>query len=137
MDSLILLLQSILTSQAVLEFRPAYKEALAVSSYAGMFTGAIIWGLSADLIGRKLAFNVSLFICSFFCMISGAAPSWPALSLFQALTGFGGGGNLILDTTLFLEYLPSKKQWALTLLAGSWGIGQTVAALIAWGFMCR
>ena len=37
-----------------------------------------------------------------------------------------GGGNLILDTTVFLEYLPSNKQWLLTLLACWWGIGQMV-----------
>ena len=42
--------------------------------------------------------------------------------------------KLVLDTTVFLEYLPSNKQWLLTLLAGWWGVGQTVAGLVAWGF---
>ena len=27
------------------------------------------------------------------------------------------GGNLVLDTAVFLEYLPSKDQWLLTLMA--------------------
>jgi hypothetical protein len=80
----------------------------------GMLFGALFWGLSADIIGRRFAFNVSLFICSIFATVAGAAPNWIALCVFIALLGFGGGGNLILDTTVFLEYLPSDKQWVLS-----------------------
>jgi MFS family permease len=80
----------------------------------GMLFGALFWGLSADIIGRRLCFNVSLFICSIFATVAGAAPNWIALSVFIAFLGFGGGGNLILDTTVFLEYLPSDKQWVLS-----------------------
>lgn len=62
-------------------------------------------------------------------------PNWPSLGLFIALLGFGGGGNLVMDTTVFLEYLPGHKQWLLTFLACWWGVGQAVAGFIAWGFM--
>jgi MFS family permease len=79
-----------------------------------MLLGALFWGLSADVIGRRFAFNVSLFLCSAFTIIAGAAPNWVALSVFIALLGFGGGGNLIMDTTVFIEYLPSHKQWVLS-----------------------
>jgi hypothetical protein len=47
---------------------------------------------------------------------------------------FGGGGNRVLDTTVFLEYLPSNKQYVLTLLATWWGIGQTFTGFMAWAF---
>ena len=79
-----------------------------------MFTGALFWGMSGDIIGRRFAFNVSLFLCSAFTIIAGAAPNWVSLAVFIGLLGFGGGGNLILDTTVFIEYLPSKKQWVLS-----------------------
>lgn len=115
-DSLLLLLQSIIASSAALELNAAYSRALTIAVYVGMLTGAIFWGLSADIIGRKIAFNVSLFICSVAVIVAGAAPSWTSLAFFIAMTGFGGGGNLILDTTVFLEYLPSNKQWVLSLL---------------------
>ncbi|KAL7783848.1 MFS general substrate transporter [Trichoderma ceciliae] len=135
-DSMILLFQSIISAQAYLEFgQKGYANALTIAVYVGMLTGAIFWGFSADVIGRKWAFNVTLFICSGSCIIAGAMPSWPTLSLFIALLGFGGGGNLILDTTVFLEYLPSNKQWLLTFLAAWWGFGQAIAGFIAWGFM--
>ncbi|RDW65046.1 putative synaptic vesicle transporter SV2 [Coleophoma cylindrospora] len=134
-DSLLLLLQSIIASAATLEFNAAYPRALTIAVYVGMLVGAIFWGLSADIIGRKIAFNVSLFICSIAVIVAGAAPSWKSLAFFIAMTGFGGGGNLILDTTVFLEYLPSNKQWVLTWLAAWWGLGQAIAGFIAWGFL--
>jgi MFS family permease len=113
-DSLLLLLQSVIATPAGNEFQPAYSRALTISVYVGMLLGAIFWGLSADIIGRRFAFNVSLFICSIFSTVAGAAPNWISLCVFIALLGFGGGGNLILDTTVFLEYLPSNKQWILS-----------------------
>lgn len=87
-----------------------------------MLTGALFWGLSADIIGRKTAFNVSLLICSIFAIVAGASPNWEVLGLFVCLSAFGAGGNLVLDTAVFLEYLPSYRQWMLTLMAAWWGI---------------
>ncbi|CZT07596.1 related to synaptic vesicle transporter SV2 (major facilitator superfamily) [Rhynchosporium agropyri] len=40
-----------------------------------------------------------------------------------------------MDTTVFIEYLPSDKQWVLTWLASWWGLGQAIAGFIAWGFL--
>lgn len=100
-----------------------------------MLTGALFWGLSADMVGRRYAFNLSLFICSVAAIIAGAMPNWAGLGVFVALVGFGAGGNLIMDTTVFLEYLPGDKQWVLTFLACWWGLGQAVTGFIAWGFL--
>lgn len=135
-DSLIILLQSIIAGQAAKEFNPAYPKALTIAVYVGMFIGALFWGISADVIGRRFAFNTSLFFCSIAGIVSGAAPNWISLAFFISLVGFGGGGNLVLDTTVFLEYLPSSKQWVLTWLAAWWGLGSTVAGLVAWPLMC-
>ena len=135
-DSLILLFQSIVREQSYREFgEKGYNNGLTVAVYTGMLGGAIFWGLSADIIGRKYAFNISLFICSASCILAGAMPNWASLGVFIALLGFGGGGNLIMDTTVFLEYLPSNKQWLVTFLAAWWGLGQTIAGFIAWGFL--
>ncbi|KAK6845314.1 hypothetical protein PG995_015424 [Apiospora arundinis] len=136
-DSLILLLQSVISTQAFWEFgEKGYSAGLTVAVYVGMLTGAIFWGMSADIIGRKWAFNISLFICSSAAIVAGAAPNWPSLGFFIALVGFGGGGNLILDTTVFLEYLPSNKQWVLTLMACWWGVGTGHYWLYCLGWNC-
>ncbi|KUI59358.1 hypothetical protein VP1G_06618 [Cytospora mali] len=135
-DSLVLLLQSIVSTQAFMEVGGnGYDRALTIAVYVGMLAGAIFWGLSADIVGRRYAFNISLFICSVSAIIAGAMPNWASLGFFIALVGFGAGGNLILDTTVFLEYLPSHKQWVLTFLACWWGLGQAITGFIAWGFM--
>ncbi|QDS76817.1 hypothetical protein FKW77_002728 [Venturia effusa] len=134
-DSLILLIQSIIATSAGNEFNPSYPKGLTIAAYVGMLVGALWWGLSADIIGRKFAFNVSLMISSIFAIVAGASPNWPVLGLFVSLAAFGAGGNLVLDTTVFLEYLPSRQQWLLTLMAAWWGVGQLIAGLFAWAFI--
>ncbi|KAI1098805.1 MFS general substrate transporter [Jackrogersella minutella] len=135
-DSLVLLLQSNIAGPAFKEFgEVGYVNAQTVATYVGMLIGALFWGMSADIIGRRWAFNISLFISSIATIVSGAAPNWASLGFFISMVGFGAGGNLILDTTVFLEYLPSNKQWALTFLACWWGIGQAVTGFICWGFL--
>src|SRR5258708_881864 len=120
-DSLLLLVQSIIASDAAKEFNPGYPKGLTIAVYVGMLVGALFWGLSADIIGRRFAFNCSLMISSIFAILAGSAPNWVVLGLWVCLSAFGSGGNLVLDTTFFLEYLPSKKQWLLTLMACWWG----------------
>lgn len=134
-DSLILLIQSIIAGQAAYEFSPGFEYGLTVAAYVGMLVGALFWGLSADLIGRKYAFNISLLLSSVFCIVAGASNSWILLGFFVCMTAFGSGGNLVLDTAVFLEYLPSKDQWLLTLMASWWGVGQLIAGLFAWAYM--
>jgi MFS family permease len=129
---LILLIQSIVATSAVNEFHPSYSEGLTIAVYVGMLIGALFWGLSADIIGRKFAFNASLMLSSVFCLVAGASPNWVVLGLFVSLAAFGAGGNLVLDTTVFLEYLPSKQQWLLTLMAAWWGGRNSFDCSIVW-----
>ena len=128
-------MQSIVATQAAYEFNPSFPKGLTIAVYVGMLVGALFWGLSADVIGRKFAFNTSLLVCSVFAIVAGASPDWIVLGLFTCLAAFGAGGNLVLDTAVFLEYLPSQQQWLLTLMAAWWGVGQLVAGLFAWAFL--
>jgi MFS family permease len=126
---------SIAANQVVLEYQPPFTRGAQLAFYIGMLVGALFWGITADIVGRKWAFNFSLLISAVFAIAAGGASSYVGWASLVAVSAFGSGGNLVLDTTVFLEYLPSNKQWLLTLLAGWWGVGQTVAGLIAWGFM--
>lgn len=133
---MILLLQSVISTQAYYEFGAGYfKKALTLAVYVGMLLGALFWGFSSDIVGRRLAFNVTLAIASIAALIGGAVNNWVALSLMIALVGFGAGGNLILDTAVFLEYIPGKYQYLITLMALFWGLGQAVVALFALAFL--
>ncbi|KAJ5129080.1 membrane transporter [Penicillium atrosanguineum] len=134
-DSLLLFLMSISADQVVAQYPPKFTRGAQLGFYLALLVGALFWGSTADIIGRKWAFNFSLLISAIFAITAGAAPSYASWATMVAISAFGSGGNLVLDTTVFLEYLPSNKQWLLTLLAGWWGVGQTVAGLIAWPFM--
>ena len=75
---------------------------------------ALVWGFGADLIGRRLAFNLSLLLSAIFTIITGMMGNMASYCLFVLLSSFAAGGNLVLDTCVFLEYLPHKDQWLLT-----------------------
>ncbi|TEA10233.1 MFS siderochrome iron transporter 1 [Colletotrichum sidae] len=118
-DSLIALVQSVTNAGAFLELASpsAYANTGTVSLYVGLLVGAVFWGFGADIVGRKLAFNVTLLVTSVATVAAGASPNLPAWGFFTALAAFGAGGNLVLDPTVFLEFLPGDKQWAVTALA--------------------
>lgn len=44
---------------------------LSSSFNAGLCAGAFVWGVLIDVIGRKWAFNISLFVTSFFGLLVG------------------------------------------------------------------
>lgn len=87
---------------------------------------------------RRLAWNCTLLVGGIFGLVAGAAPNFTVFCVFIALLGFGVGGNLPVDGTMFIEFLPGAKQWLLTLLSAWWAIGQVVGTLVGvsltWAF---
>lgn len=113
-----------------------YTFPVSAIAYAiGMIAGGLFWGFGADLIGRKLAFNLSLLLSAVFAILAGAMNSMATYCIFVALSASAAGGNLVLDTCVFLEYLPHKDQWLLTFFALFWGVGQTVAVGLSYAFL--
>ncbi|TPX31437.1 hypothetical protein SmJEL517_g05238 [Synchytrium microbalum] len=105
------------------------------SSFLGMLIGAGSFGILADIIGRRTAFNATLFLTCVFAFGSGLAPSFAALCGLLASMGFGIGGNLPVDGTLFLEFMPTEQQKLLTLLSVFWPVGQVATSLSGWFLM--
>ena len=110
-------------------------QGVALASQVGLLVGAAVWGLTADVIGRKLAFNTSLFICAFFVLIAGAMPNYISFAAMVAIYSAGAGGNYILDATNFLEFLPTSHAWLVTFMAVWWAVGYTITGLFAWAYM--
>jgi len=52
--------------------------------------------------GRRLAFNATLFLAGVFGIAAGAAPTWIGACALYACIGLGVGGNLPVDGALFL-----------------------------------
>ncbi|KAI8813352.1 major facilitator superfamily domain-containing protein [Cladochytrium replicatum] len=107
------------------------------SAFVGMIFGASIWGALSDVIGRKPAFNTTLFITSACVTIATFAPSFPILCLCFALLGSGVGGNLPVDGAIFLEFVPKSSQNLLTLLSLFWPVGQLVTSILGWQLIPR
>jgi hypothetical protein len=77
-----------------------------LSLFIGLCIGASFWGIISDVIGRRLAFNFTLFIAGIFGVAAGAAPNWIGVCALYACLGLGVGGSLPVDGALFLEFLP-------------------------------
>ncbi|EMG49275.1 SPAPB1E7.08c Uncharacterized MFS-type transporter PB1E7.08c [Candida maltosa Xu316] len=108
---------------------------LMLAQNLGLLAGALFWSLSSDIIGRRWAFNLTFLITGIWATVAGSAPNFAALCCFEAFWSFGVGGNLPVDSAIFLEALPSSYQWLLTVMSGWWAIGQIIANLISWGLI--
>lgn len=51
-------------SQVSLELNPVRVEYASLALYVGLILGAATWGVMADVIGRRLSFNVRTFFVS-------------------------------------------------------------------------
>ncbi|KAH6894047.1 MFS general substrate transporter [Coprinopsis sp. MPI-PUGE-AT-0042] len=98
----------------------------------GLLLGAAFWGIGADIWGRKISFNITLLIVGVFAMAAGGSPNYVALTSFAAVWSIGVGGNLPVDSAIFLEFIPASHQYLLTVLSIWWAFGQLIGSLIAW-----
>ena len=109
---------------------------IVTATFVGMLAGAWFWGTLSDYIGRRLGFQLTVLIFALFGLASAFAPSETWLAVLRALTGFGLGGALPLDFSLFAEYLPKRDRGRnLVLLESFWALGTLVAAALAWAIV--
>jgi putative MFS transporter len=103
------------------------------ATFAGMLVGAWFWGTISDHIGRRMGFQVTVLIFALFGLLSAFAPSWEWLLVLRFLTGFGLGGALPLDFSLYAEFLPTENRGRnLVILESFWALGTIIAAGLAW-----
>ncbi|QVM09181.1 hypothetical protein D8B26_003846 [Coccidioides posadasii str. Silveira] len=44
--------------------------------FIGLCIGAVVWGTASDIIGRRLAFNMTLLLCGVFGLAAGGGSTW-------------------------------------------------------------
>ena len=82
--------------------------------------GAVFWGVGSDVWGRKqvlsleemsliechgnrrISFNITLFMVGAFATAAGGSPNHIALIALAAVWSIGVGGNLPVDSSIFL-----------------------------------
>ncbi|KAF2825030.1 MFS general substrate transporter [Ophiobolus disseminans] len=101
---------------------------------AGLAIGALGFGLAVDIIGRKWAFNLTCLITSIFGLLLAAPKNnYGAICGIYFLASLGLGGNIPIDATIALEFLPQSRRFLVALLSMWQPIGVTVASGIAYG----
>ncbi|KAI0754770.1 MFS general substrate transporter [Daedaleopsis nitida] len=130
-------LTGLIINPVVNEFAGFKSPFLVLAQSIGLMIGALFWGVGSDIWGRRWSFNLTLFITSIFALAAGGAPNAIALCALNAAWNLGVGGNLPVDSAVFLEFVPATHQWLLTVLSIWWAIGQLVASLVAWPFIAN
>jgi putative MFS transporter len=112
------------------EYRVPKQTASLVPFFAlvGTVVGSIVWGILADIYGRKASILLSavMFVGTSIC---GAMPSlaWNIGMCF--MMGAAAGGMLPVTYALLAEMMPSKHRgWALVLVGGLGAVGGYFAA---------
>ena len=121
--------------QQELGFHDAQLGNIFTAFSAGLTAGALVWGVLVDVVGRKLAFNLTVLISSVFGLLLGLPSNYFGILVLTAFVGFGVGGNVPIDTTICLEFLPKNKRWLLPTLFVFQPIGVVICSGIAYGLI--
>lgn len=110
------------------EISKATASLVPFSALCGTVTGSIVWGIIADIYGRKATILLSavMFVGTSIC---GAMPSlnWNIAMCF--LMGLAAGGMLPVTYALLAEMMPSRHRgWALVMVGGLGAAGGYFAA---------
>ncbi|KAK7046981.1 MFS general substrate transporter [Favolaschia claudopus] len=134
------------------EFAGSQGPFLKLGQNIGLLVGAAFWGelkptsststVSARTYGgRKLSFNLTMLITGVFGISAAGSPNYIALCSLAAVWSVGVGGNLPVDSSIFLagslieqikEFVPASHQYLLTVLSIWWAFGQLLGSLVAW-----
>ncbi|KAL9127488.1 MAG: hypothetical protein Q9217_003644 [Psora testacea] len=86
---------------------------------------------------RRYAFNLTVLIASVFGLCLAAPSNYDGILVLTAFVGFGIGGNIPIDTTICLEFLPQNRRFLLALLSVFQPIGVVVCSGVAYGLIPR
>ncbi|KAI0035530.1 MFS general substrate transporter [Vararia minispora EC-137] len=130
-DSVWPLLTGLILSPVVSEFK--FKQPfLSLAANIGLLVGAILWSFGCDIWGRRWSFNLTLFVASIFGIASGGSADFTTLATLTAILSVGVGGNMPVDSAVFLDFIPASHQYLLVVLSIWWAVGQLLGSLVAW-----
>uniref|UniRef100_A0A0W0FTQ2 Putative MFS general substrate transporter n=1 Tax=Moniliophthora roreri TaxID=221103 RepID=A0A0W0FTQ2_MONRR len=130
-DSVWPLMTGLILSPVIAEFQ-FDGPFLSLAANIGLLVGAMFWSLGCDIWGRRWSFNLTLLITGIFGLAAGGSPDFITLASLVAVLGIGVGGNMPVDSAVFLDLVPGTHQYLLTVLAVWWSLGQLVVSLLAW-----
>ncbi|KAJ6625018.1 major facilitator superfamily domain-containing protein [Mycena sp. CBHHK59/15] len=130
-DSVWPLITGLILAPVITEFK-FNGPFLSLAANVGLLVGAIVWGLGSDVWGRRWSFNLTLLIAGIFGLSAGGSPNFVTLASLLAVVGVGVGGNMPVDSAVFLDLVPASHQYLLTVMSVWWSLGQLLVSLLAW-----
>ncbi|CBQ70176.1 conserved hypothetical protein [Sporisorium reilianum SRZ2] len=101
----------------------------------GLTVGAFFFGFAVDVVGRRWSFYLTTLIASVFGIASGGARTFDTLCILAAFIGFGIGGNIPIDATITLEFLPTNRRFLVAALSLFQPLGVLVCSGISYGLI--
>src|SRR5205823_8639450 len=109
--------------------RPDIALALTVT-LAARPIGAVIFGIMADRLGRRLPLMLNVIFYAVVSVLSGLAPSYQVFLLLRVLFGIGMGGEWGVGASLALESASPRLRGLLSgLLQEGYALGSLLAAV--------
>ncbi|KAI9022104.1 major facilitator superfamily domain-containing protein [Hyaloraphidium curvatum] len=125
--------------------QPILQEQFGVSSAAsglmitlfnlGAAVGEIIWSFFAALKGRRITFGLTLGLCGASGILMAVMPNFALVCIAVVLLGMSYGGNVAVDTCLFLEWVPRVHGSKLSYMNMLFTCGSVVPSVLAWALL--
>lgn len=78
---------TIISPPVMREFNVRHIAFLTVGKYAGLVLGSSGWPMTADFIGRRLAFNMTLLTAAIAGLVGAGSPNFVAIATLCAFIG--------------------------------------------------
>eukprot|EP00405_Crypthecodinium_cohnii_P012001 CAMPEP_0206425978 /NCGR_PEP_ID=MMETSP0324_2-20121206/4104_1 /ASSEMBLY_ACC=CAM_ASM_000836 /TAXON_ID=2866 /ORGANISM="Crypthecodinium cohnii, Strain Seligo" /LENGTH=514 /DNA_ID=CAMNT_0053890845 /DNA_START=183 /DNA_END=1727 /DNA_ORIENTATION=- len=88
----------------------------------GIMIGAAGWGILADCIGRRAVFLGSVLMTFAGGLACAFVPNFLLFVAARFFVGAGIGGNLAVDFTLFMEFVPLQIRQQVMMMLTMWGV---------------
>jgi MFS transporter, AAHS family, 4-hydroxybenzoate transporter len=119
-----------------LQIPPATLTPVVVSGLVGLMTGALVFGIVADRIGRKSVIIFCLIMFGAFMLLTPTASSVQGLMVWRFLTGLGLGGAMPNAIALTAEYSPQRSRATVVMMMFfGFSLGAAVAGFVTAGLV--
>ncbi len=109
---------------------------IAASALAGSLVGSLVVGATADRVGRRRLFQLSILWYAAFTAMTALSWGPESVFAFRFLAGLGLGGMLVVDPSLLSEYLPPQRRGRfMAFLDFFWPFGLLIAIGLSWFFL--
>ena len=119
-----------------MHIQPSALWPVVVSGLIGLMTGALLFGIVADRVGRKWVIIACLLIFGAFMLLTPTASSVAGLGAWRFLTGLGLGGAMPNAIALTAEYSPQRSRATVVMMMFfGFSLGAAVAGFATAGLV--